>query len=286
MVIGGLLCGPCMDRSRTVQRDPGAIGQAITELPALSNNALRPLFEIDRTRFQPMETPSWYINELSHAGSEHLDTSYVPGYDRKSGTNPDEDLAVLREHGLSETHTLIDLGAGTGTFALAAAPHCRHVVAVDVSPVMLTLLRQKAEHADITNIECVQRGFLSYEHQGEPADFVYSRHALHHLPDFWKVIALQHIAAMLQPGGVFYLRDLIFSFEPHEAEHVIESWLANASEHTDVGWTRAELETHLREEHSTFSWLLEPMLQHAGFEIRRVQHSASRIYSAYTCVKL
>jgi ubiquinone/menaquinone biosynthesis C-methylase UbiE len=233
-----------------------------------------------------MEMPKWYIDELSHAGSEHLDTSYVPGYDRKSGTDPADDLAVLCEFGLNETHTLIDLGAGTGTFALAAAPHCRHVVAVDVSPVMLNLLRQKATQANIGNIECVQSGFLSYEHQGEPADFVYSRHALHHLPDFWKVIAIQHIAAMLKPGGVFYLRDLIFSFEPQEAERVLAGWLANAPEQTSIGWARSELETHVREEHSTFSWLLEPMLQHAGFEIRQIRHGASRIYSAYTCVKL
>lgn len=233
-----------------------------------------------------MGMPNWYIDEVSHAGSEHLDTSYVPGYDRKSGTDPSEDLAVLREHGLNETHTLVDLGAGTGTFTLAAAPLCRRVVAVDVSPVMLALLRQKAEQSNIGNIECVQRGFLSYEHQGEPADFVYSRHALHHLPDFWKVVALQHIAAIMKPGGVFYLRDLVFSFESHEAERVIAGWLANAPEHTDIGWSRSELETHLRDEHSTFSWLLEPMLQHAGFEIRQIQHGASRVHSAYTCVKL
>ncbi|MGZ3583405.1 MAG: class I SAM-dependent methyltransferase [Ktedonobacterales bacterium] len=233
-----------------------------------------------------METPRWYIDELSHAGSEHLDMSYVPGYDHKAGTDPAEDLAVLRELGLSETHTLVDLGAGTGTFALAAAPLCRRVVAVDVSPVMLALLRQKAVQSGIGNIECVQRGFLSYEHQGELADFVYSRHALHHLPDFWKAIAIEHTAAILKPGGVFYLRDLIFAFEPHEAEHVIESWLANAPEQTDYGWSRSELETHLREEHSTFNWLLEPMLQRAGFEIWRVQHGTSRVHSAYTCIKL
>ncbi len=232
-----------------------------------------------------LETPRWYLDEVSHAGSEHLDTGYVPEYDRKAGTDPADDLTVLRELGLNEPHTLVDLGAGTGTFALAAAPHCRRVVAVDVSPVMLALLRQKAEQSSIGNIECVQRGFLSYEHQGDLADFVYSRNALHHLPDFWKVIALAHIAAILKPGGVLYLRDLVFSFEPYEAEHRIDAWLASAPEQTEYGWSRSELETHLREEHSTFSWLLEPMLQHAGFEIRHVQHGASKIRSAYTCIK-
>src|SRR5690606_23506778 len=120
-----------------------------------------------------------------------------------------DELNLLRELGLNQTHTLVDLGAGTGTFALAVASYCRRVVAVDVSPVMLDMLRQKAEGAGVENVECVQHGFLSYEHKGDPADFVYSRHALHHLPDFWKAVALKRIAAMMKPGGVFYMRDLI-----------------------------------------------------------------------------
>ena len=232
-----------------------------------------------------MVTPSWFLDELAHAGGEHLDPGYVPGYDRKAGTDLADDLDALRDLGLNETHTLVDLGAGTGTFALAAAPLCRRVIAVDVSPVMLAHLRQKAAQSGIENIECVQGGFLSYDHQGAPADFVYSRHALHHLPDFWKALALARIAALLKTGGVLYLRDLIFSFEPDEAEHVIEMWLANAPERAEQGWTRAELETHLREEYSTFSWLLEPMIEHAGFAIQSVNHGASRVHSAYTCIK-
>jgi SAM-dependent methyltransferase len=150
---------------------------------------------------------------------------------------------------------------------------------------MLAHMREKAARAEIENIECMQGGFLSYEHQGAPADFVYSRHALHHLPDFWKAVALARITAMLKTGGIFYLRDLVFSFEPDEAEHVIETWLAAAPEHAEQGWTRAELEMHLREEYSTFSWLLEPMIEHAGFAIQSVNHGASRVHSAYTCIK-
>lgn len=233
-----------------------------------------------------MTTPSWFLNELAYAGGEHLDASYISEYDCKAGTDPSEDLAVLRNLGLNETHTLVDIGAGTGTFALAAAPFCRRVVAVDVSPAMLSVLRRKVEHLGISNIECVQDGFLTYEHQGDPADFVYSRHALHHLPDFWKALALERIAAILKPGGILYLRDLVFSFEPGEAQRVIGTWLANAPERAEQGWTRAELETHLREEYSTFSWLLEPMIERAGFKIQAVQHGASRVHSAYTCVKI
>lgn len=234
-----------------------------------------------------MTTPHWFLDELAHAGPEHLDPTYVPAYDRKAGVDPADDVALLHDLGLNESHTLVDLGAGTGAFALAVAPYCRRVIAVDVSPVMLSLLRQHAAQSGIGNIECVQGGFLTYEHQGEPAHFVYSRHALHHLPDFWKAVALQRTAALLAPGGVLHIRDLIFSFAPRDAEPILEAWLAAAPpEHTDIGWSRSELETHLRDEYSTFSWLLEPLLTHAGFAISHVEHSDSRVFSAYTCIKL
>lgn len=232
-----------------------------------------------------MECPAWMPDELAHAGSEHLDPAYVPGYDRKAGADPTEEIVVLRDLGLNETQTVVDLGAGTGTFAMAIAPFCRQVVAVDVSPAMLGLLAEKVKRRGIDNIALVQAGFLSYAHQGEPADVVYSRNALHHLPDFWKVLAIERIAAILKPGGVLRLHDLVYSFDPDDAERTFEDWFAGASAHPEQGWTRGELETHVREEHSTFRWLLEPMLERAGFEIRDVRHSPTKTYSAYTCAK-
>ena len=240
--------------------------------------------------------PGWLLDELAHAGGEHLDPAYVATYDGKAGTDPADDLAVLRELGLGrgsgsgfgfgEGGTLVDLGAGTGALALAAAPLCRRVVAVDVSPAMLAVVRARAVERGLGNVECVRAGFLTYAHEGDPADFVYSRHALHHLPDFWKAVALARVAAMLRPGGVLLLRDLVYAFEPAEAGPVIESWVAGGAARPEEGWTRAELETHVREEHSTFDWLLRPMLAHAGFEVREASVSPSRTYAIYTCVRV
>lgn len=232
-----------------------------------------------------MGTQAWLLDETAHAGEEHLDPDYVQGYDRKAGTDPEEDLAILRDLGLNRSQTLVDLGAGTGTLALAAAPLCCRVVAVDVSPAMLRDLEQKARELGLGNVECVLGGFLSYRHQGEPADFVYSRNALHHLPDFWKALALERIAAILTPGGILRLRDLVYSFAPAETDEVFARWLAGAAATPDFGWTRHELEVHIRTEYSTFSWLLEPMLERAGFTIQDFEHAPARVYSAYTCVK-
>jgi ubiquinone/menaquinone biosynthesis C-methylase UbiE len=83
---------------------------------------------------------------------------------------------------------------------------------------MLEYARQKAEQQGVTNIQFHHAGFLTYEHQGKPLDAVVSQLALHHLPDFWKMIALQRIFEMLESGGKFYLMDTLYSFEP--VDHV------------------------------------------------------------------
>lgn len=232
-----------------------------------------------------MIRPDWYPDELAHAGSEHLDPAYIATYDRKAGTNPTEDVAALRALGLDRSSVLVDLGAGTGTFTIAAAPHCRRVIAVDVSAAMLAALDAKLGTLGLTNVATERAGFLSYDHQGPPADFVYSRNALHHLSDFWKGLALARIAAILRPGGVLLLRDLVYNFDPGEAAGAVEAWLSRAAARPEDGWTRAELAEHLYSEYSTYTWLFEPLLERAGFLIRDVQTPSQSPYAAYTCVK-
>ena len=133
---------------------------------------------------------------------------------------------------------MIDFGAGTGTFAIAVASVCKQVIAVDVSPAMVEALRDKVAERGAMNVECVQAGFLSYEHRGPPVDFIYTRNTLHHLPDFWKGIALARMAELLAPGGTLRLRDLVFSFDLSEAEAEIATWIeATAVERPEDGWT-------------------------------------------------
>jgi ubiquinone/menaquinone biosynthesis C-methylase UbiE len=197
-----------------------------------------------------------------------------------------DELAALREAGLGDDATVIDLGAGTGQFALAAAGAVRRVIAVDVSPVMLDRLRAKLGASGTDNVECVAGGFLTYEHRGEPADLVYTRLALHHLPDFWKARALVRMAEMLKPAGMLRLSDVVYGFGATEAEAWLEDWMSRmASDDVEGGWTRAELEEHVRDEHSTFTWLLEPMIERAGFTIEQAEYSDDRMFAHYRCVK-
>jgi SAM-dependent methyltransferase len=104
---------------------------------------------------------------IDHAGPEHLDPAFVAGFDGKQGyPEPAEDIATLRAHGLDAASIVVDLGAGTGRFALAAAREFGQVIVADVSLVMIAWLRREADSAGLTNLHCVQAGFLSYEHAG------------------------------------------------------------------------------------------------------------------------
>ena len=227
----------------------------------------------------PMDA-TWGPDELEYAGVEHRDPAYVAGYDAKTGFDLAPELELLQRLGLGPKSTLVDLGAGTGLLAAAAAPLCRRVVAVDPSPAMLAAARARDER-----IECVQAGFLTYGHLGDPPDVVYSRNALHHLPDVWKAVALRRIADFLRPAGTLVVRDIVYACEPAELGDALGAWFAAAPADPAEGWTRAELEAHARDEHSTFSWLLEPMLQRAGFLVRDAWYSDSRTYARYVCVK-
>jgi SAM-dependent methyltransferase len=228
------------------------------------------------------------LDELAHAGSEHLDEGFIAGFDRKQGyPDAESDIAAFEAHGLGRTSAVVDFGAGTGQFAIPAARRFGRVTAVDVSPAMLAALVAKAgaeaDGAAKPVLECVRGGFLSY-FPAAPVDGVYTRHALHQLPDFWKAIALRRIADMLRPGGILRLRDLVYDFGPGEAGAVFGDWLEGAAEDPAAGYTAADYAEHIRTEHSTFRWLLEPMLAAAGLDIAEVSYDR-RLYAAYTCVK-
>jgi len=226
-------------------------------------------------------TPGWLINESGHAGRENLDADHVARYDAKEDADAGMEVTLLESVGLTRDSVVVEFGPGTGQFTLAVAPACARLVAVDVSEPMLDRLREKVVGFALGNVEVVQAGFLTYEHRGDPADFAYSRYALHHLPDFWKAVAFGRIRRLLRPGGLFRLWDVVYDFEPTEAEERIEAWCAGGGDSVEAEWSRAELEEHVRNEHSTFSWLLEPMFARAGFEIVETEHSEDGIFAKY-----
>ena len=79
---------------------------------------------------------------------------------------------------------------------------------------------------------------------------------------------------------------MIYGFGLEEAPERIERWIvANTSDDQEEGWTRAELEEHVRDESSTFTWLLEPMILRAGLRIETAEYSDDGMSAKYVCRK-
>lgn len=225
--------------------------------------------------------PGWRLDQVAHAGRENLDAGHVARYDLIEDASADREVALLQEWGLRRESVVVELGTGTGQFALTVAAVVDRVIAVDVSSVMLAELRAKLAGAGAESVEVVQAGFLDYAHQGAPADVVYTRYALHHLPDFWKGVALARMHGLLRPGGLLRVWDVVYSFEPHEAEERLEAWCATGGPQGGPGWSRADYEEHVRDEHSTYTWVLEALAARAGFRVELARYSEDGVFAEY-----
>lgn len=229
--------------------------------------------------------PAWFYNELQQVGVDFENTTQVAAFDRnQTSSTVEAERSLVKRLGITAGHNVIDIGAGTGTFAIQAALAGACVCAVDVSKAMLAYAQQKARNINAANIEFHNAGFLTYEHKAEPVDFVVTKAALHHLPDFWKMVALLRIAIMLKDGGSLYLRDVIFSFPPAEFQSGIDAWIKRSAKPAGEGFTTGDFEMHLREENSTFAWIIESMLHRAGFAIESTNYLSPTI-AEYVCRK-
>lgn len=227
--------------------------------------------------------PAWFYNEFQQVGTNFEDASQVAHYDRNQPSSSVEaERALVTRLGISPGTRVIDFGCGTGTFAIQAAIAGATVDAVDVSQTMLNYAQQKAQRTEIETIEFHHSGFLTYEHQTEPADLIVTKLAFHHLPDFWKMVALLRMATLLKDGGILYLRDTVYSFPPAEYRASINHWIAQSAK--PYGWIVDDFETHVREEYTTFAWILEGMLERAGFKLTEA-HYLNPAIAEYLCRK-
>lgn len=232
------------------------------------------------------EKPNWFYDEFKYSGVDYASAEQVAVYDTRHQRFRNYRKfaeAILTRLGLGPETTVIDLGVGTGAFALHAAPHYKTVYAVDVSEAMLAYTREKAKQAGLANIVFCQGGFLTYEHAAAPVDAVVSSAVLHHLPDMWKWAGLLNVAKMLKPGGKFYLYDVVFPMTENYAAN-FAGWVETFVARVGPEFAR-EVETHLRDEFSTFDWIMEGLLRRAGFQIESAEYQ-DQFGATYLCTKL
>jgi len=97
-------------------------------------------------------------------------------------------------------------------------------------------------------------------------DKIVSKFALHHLPDFWKSIALLNMADILKTGGNLYLSDLVFTFEPSDHESSINEMIEDMKDLASDSMVDETI-THIKDEYSTYDWIMDGLLEKTGFLI-------------------
>jgi len=231
-------------------------------------------------------TPSWQYDERAKAGVDYEDAAIAAEYDSRHAKFRDfekDARVVMQLLDLQPEHTVIDLGCGTGAFVIPAARSCRKVYAVDISRAMLDRCTEKARAAGLNNIETHCAGFLTYEHKGDPVDAIVSVAALHHLPDFWKAVAFKRMYDMLKPGGKLYLFDVIFTFPIDSYQIEFNCWVNGMAEKAGQSMAQETI-VHIRDEYSTFDWVIDGMLERAGFKTD-LKRSDFPYSLSYVCVR-
>jgi cyclopropane fatty-acyl-phospholipid synthase-like methyltransferase len=231
--------------------------------------------------------PAWWFDEHASAGVDYASQEEAVAYDvmhQRLRRYDEEVAAIIEALGLGPKSTVIDMGAGTGAFAVHAAPHVKQVFAVDVSAPMLARCREKARSAGLRNVRCRAGGFLTYRHTGAPADAVVSVAALHHLPDFWKLVGLRRVREMLKQGGKLFLFDIVFPSSAPDLDRQLQVWVRAIKAKAGARLAK-EAEVHLRSEHSTYDWVMDGLLRRAGFRITRKQ-TGEGFRTTYVCTRL
>jgi putative AdoMet-dependent methyltransferase len=254
-------------------------GMSIVEI---SNRTSMPTEFINKV----ISPSKWYFDELKQVGVDYADIKNVEEYDSGMQNVRDikeevEEIATAID--LKAEQVIIDIGTGTGEFGIEVSKYCKKVIALDVSRTMLNFANEKAKKQERSNIEFIHGGFLTYIHQGEAVDAVITQLALHHLPDFWKMVALKRISEMLKDGGKLYLRDVVFPSGVVDYGNFFNQIIDKLK--IDVGDKNAEeTKIHIKEEFSTLDWIMEELLKKAGFTIDEVNYF-NGFLATYVCTK-
>jgi len=223
----------------------------------------------------------WYYNDRRQLGVDFAAAEQAASHDQTQRDRATQARTILKKLGVRRGWEVADIGCGSGILACEAALMGANVEAIDISPAMLKLTEVLAAEKGVV-LKTQATGLLSFSYTPQTFDLIVSEYALHQLPDFWKAVALGRVWNALKPGGRFFLRDVVFNCPPDRAERTVEEWtdfiLKNHSH------SREEVATHMRDEHSTFGWVIEGLLKEAGFSLASVDYHTP-VYGTYLALK-
>jgi cyclopropane fatty-acyl-phospholipid synthase-like methyltransferase len=99
-----------------------------------------------------------------------------------------------------KTHSVLEIGAGTGRFTLEIAPLVRQITAVDVSRNMLDCMSQKSGDQGVSNLKQICGNFMEITF-AEKFDIIISFSAIEYIKEQGKDALFAKISGLLAPGG-------------------------------------------------------------------------------------
>ena len=217
---------------------------------------------------------------VDYEKGENVDTYYenmsFRNYEREA-------KEIIEEIGMKNIDTLLDLGCGDGGLTSIYSKYAKKVIAADVSELMLSKAKENCMKMKCNNVEFLNKGFLTYSLPDKSVDVIISDIALHHLPDFWKQVAIYRMFKTIKEGGVLYLADQVYSFNVNEYEKELTNWVEFNYMRSRNEKHRQDVITSIKEEYSTFDWILENMLKNVGFHVTK--RSDTKCFMTYICKK-
>lgn len=132
--------------------------------------------------------------------------------------------------GLDASMTVADVGTGTGFVAAGVAPRVARVVAIDVSPEMLSVAADNLARLGVHNVELRPGDSAALPLADDSVDAALANMVLHHAEE--PAAMLAEMARVVRPGGTVAICD--------EVEHPY-AWMRD--EHADVwlGFTSEQI---------------------------------------------
>ncbi len=174
-----------------------AAGAAMLALPGLASPAQCPAYESRPPQSRDGSGRVFLGREIAPVMG-HLGAAWLERPEREAEEKPS---TLIRELGLKAGDTVADIGAGTGYFSFRIAPlvGSGKVLAVDVQPEMLAMIRSRARTTGIANVEPVQGRPDDPSLPDASADLILMVDVYHEFSQPCEM--MRAVARALKPGG-------------------------------------------------------------------------------------
>jgi SAM-dependent methyltransferase len=160
----------------------------------------------DRKRWSKLaaKQPYWASLQEPEYRANRIDDDVIEAFFESGERQMDATLATVRTFLGPDFHPAraLDFGCGVGRLTMPLARESRHVLAVDISDMMLREAAENCLEQGIANVEFIDTRVFSNDSHRRRFDFVHSYNVFQHIRPWTGLRVTRRILDMLTPGGI------------------------------------------------------------------------------------